>query len=70
MYTYDDKNNLAKKIESIKKKNTLVEIFKYVRNEEKSYNCNRSGIYILFNNLTDDTYKKISNIVDIELSNI
>ena len=64
-YDYSKKMELVKKINKIKKKEYLLNIFKIIYNSSSDYTENNNGIFIFFHNLTDDIYEKIENYVNI-----
>lgn len=68
VYTQEDKEKLLRKISKVNDKQVYFQIFKYITKEQKDYSKNKNGVYILFSNLSDNTYTKISNLVDKELS--
>lgn len=66
LFNYDQKKNLAKKIEKIKKKKYLVNILKIIiQNEpDKKFIENDNGIFMFFHNYKNDTYIKIKNYIE------
>jgi hypothetical protein len=63
-YDYTKKMELKKKIEKIKKKEFLVDIFKILTAETKDYSENNNGIFIFFHELSDETYEKVESYVN------
>ena len=55
---------LVKKINKIKKKEYLIEIFKILTSETNDYSDNNNGVFIFFHNLSDDTYEKVESYVN------
>ena len=55
---------LINKINKIKKKDYLVDIFKIITNYTKDYTENSNGIFIFFHNLDDIVYEKLENYVN------
>ena len=58
-YNYEFKNNLKLKIEKIKNKKTLSEIFTLITEDTPNYIENRYGIFLYIHELEDKTYKKL-----------
>ena len=63
-YDYNKKMELVKKINKIKKKEYLINIFKIITSENKDYTENTNGVFIFFHNLSDEIYEKIDNYVN------
>lgn len=63
-YDHTKKMEIKKKIEKIKKKEYLLDIFKIITSESKDYSENNNGVFIFFHDLSDETYKKVENYVD------
>lgn len=63
-YDYSKKMNLVKKINKIKKKEYLVNIFKIITKDSKDFSENNNGIFIFFHNLSDETYEKLDTYVN------
>ena len=64
-YDYAKKIELVKKINKIKKKEYLINIFKIILLHSKDYTENNNGVFIFFHNLSDDTYEQIENYVNL-----
>ena len=63
-YDHNKKAELAKKINKIKKKEYLLNIFKIITNSSKDYTENTNGVYIFFHNLDDEVYEKLDSYVN------
>lgn len=63
-FDYNKKMELVKKINKIKKKEYLINIFKIITSENKDYTENTNGVFIFFHNLSDSVYEKIENYVN------
>jgi hypothetical protein len=63
-YDYSKKTMLVKKINKIKKKEYLLNIFKIIIKDNKDFSENNNGIFIFFHNLTDETYEKLEMYVN------
>ena len=63
-YDYAKKTELVKKINKIKKKEYLFNIFKIITSSSKDYTENTNGVFIFFHNLDDEVYEKIENYVN------
>ena len=63
-YDYNFKIELSKKINKIKNKKILYEIFLIITQFTKSYNQNDNGTFVFFHNLPDIAYVKINNYVN------
>ena len=64
-YEHHKKMDLVKKINKIKKKEYLVNIFKIITLGRKDYTENTNGVFIFFHNLDDETYEKLENYVSL-----
>jgi hypothetical protein len=64
-YKYCDKIELVKKINKIKKKEYLINIFKIISENTDNYTENNNGIFIFFHNLDNEVYHKIENYVNL-----
>jgi len=63
-YSAARKKRLKKKIEKIKNKRDLVMVYDIiVQNEEVEVTKNRNGMFMLFHEYKDDTYRKIDKIM-------
>jgi len=63
-YDYAKKTELVKKINKIKKKEYLFNIFKIITSSSKDYTENTNGVFIFFHNLDNEVYEKIENYVN------
>ena len=63
-YDYTKKLQLVKKINKIKKKDYLLNIFKIILKDNKDFSENNNGVFIFFHNLTDETYEKLEMYVN------
>lgn len=63
-YDYDKKIELVKKINKIKKKEYLINIFRIIVATSKDYTENNNGVFVFFHNLSDDTYEQIESYVN------
>jgi hypothetical protein len=63
-YDHVKKMEIKKKIEKIKKKEYLLDIFKIITSESRDYSENNNGVFIFFHDLTDETYEKVENYVN------
>ena len=64
-YTHDKKKALASKISSIKRKEDLVNIFKIIYEENKSYTENNYGLFLIFDKLSENAYNKIDKYLKL-----
>jgi hypothetical protein len=60
------KMEIKKKIEKIKKKEYLIDIFKILTSQTSNgdYSENNNGIFIFFHDLPDEIYEKVDNYVN------
>jgi hypothetical protein len=63
-YDHTKKMEIKKKIEKIKKKEYLIDIFKIITLDTKDYSENNNGVFIFFHDLSDETYEKVDNYVN------
>ena len=63
-FDHAKKMELVKKINKIKKKEYLIDIFKILTTETNDYSDNNNGVFIFFHNLSDDTYEKVETYVN------
>ena len=63
-YDYSKKLQLVRKINKIKKKDYLLNIFKIIIKDNKDFSENNNGVFIFFHNLTDETYEKLEMYVN------
>ncbi len=63
-YDHNKKLDLANKINKIKKKDYLVNIFKIITMSSKEFTENTNGVFVFFHNLDDDTYEKLETYVN------
>jgi hypothetical protein len=64
-YDYNKKMDLVKKINKIKKKEYLANIFKIILLYSKDYTENNNGVFVFFHNLDDEAYAKLENYVNL-----
>jgi hypothetical protein len=63
--TYNKKLEIVKKINKIKKKEYLLNIFKIITTYSEEYTENTNGVFIFFHNLPDEAYEKIENYLNV-----
>jgi hypothetical protein len=63
-YDHIKKMEIKKKIEKIKKKEYLLDIFKIITSESRDYSENNNGVFIFFHDLSDEIYEKVENYVN------
>ena len=63
-YDHAKKTELVKKINKIKKKEYLLNIFKLITTSTKDFTENTNGVFIFFHNLEDEVYEKLENYVN------
>jgi hypothetical protein len=63
-YDHAKKMELVKKINKIKKKEYLLNIFKIILLHSKDYTENNNGVFVFFHNLSDEVYEQIDNYVN------
>lgn len=63
-YSYDQKKKLAAKIQGIKKKENLIEIFKIVHEDNPQFTENHNGVFMFFDKLENTTYYKIEKFLN------
>ena len=63
-YDYSKKILLVRKINKIKKKDYLLNIFKIILKDNKDFTENNNGVFIFFHNLTEETYEKLDMYVN------
>ena len=63
-YDHNKKMELVKKINKIKKKEYLINIFKIILLHSKDYTENNNGVFVFFHNLGDDVYDQIESYVN------
>jgi len=63
-YDYELKIDLKNRIEKIKNKEYLAEIFTIINKDEKGYMENRYGIFMYIHELSDKTYNKLEIYLD------
>jgi hypothetical protein len=64
IYDHNKKMELVKKINKIKKKEYLINIFKIILLHSKDYTENNNGVFVFFHNLNDETYDNIESYVN------
>lgn len=62
-YSHERKKKIAEKIQKIKRKNDLIKIFKLIYEENNQITENNNGIFLFFHKLSDETYKKIEEML-------
>ena len=55
---------MVRKINKIKKKDYLINIFKIILKDNKDFSENNNGVFIFFHNLADETYEKLEMYVN------
>jgi hypothetical protein len=63
-YDYEFKIDLKNRIEKIKNKECLSEIFTIINKDQKGYMENRYGIFMYIHELSDETYNKLEIYLD------
>ena len=63
-YDYEFKIDLKNRIEKIKNKEYLAEIFTIINRDEKGHMENRYGIFMYIHELSDETYNKLEIYLD------
>lgn len=63
-YDHNKKMELVKKINKIKKKEYLLNIFKIILLHSKDYTENNNGVFVFFHNLEDKVYEQIETYVN------
>lgn len=63
--SYNKKLEIVKKINKIKKKEYLLNIFKIITTHSDEYTENTNGVFIFFHNLPDEVYEKIENYLNL-----
>lgn len=63
-YDHAKKLELVRKINKIKKKEYLYNIFKMITSNSKDYTENTNGVFIFFHNLEDEVYDKVETYVN------
>lgn len=64
-YDHNKKLELVHKINKIKKKEYLMNIFQIITIETKDYTENNNGVFIFFHNLPDNIYEKVDAYVNM-----
>jgi hypothetical protein len=64
IYDHNKKIELVKKINKIKKKEYLINIFKIILLHSKDFTENNNGVFVFFHNLSDEAYGDIENYVN------
>ena len=68
---FEEKIKLRNNIQSIKNKKVLLQIYDILKNENTKFTYNKYGIFVLFQNLQNETYEKLLAIVnDYKMKNI
>ncbi len=63
-YDHNKKAELARRINKIKKKEYLINIFNIITASSKDYTENTNGVFIFFHNLDDEVYEKLESYVN------
>ena len=65
-YLYDDKVKLCQKIEKIKNKKLLTDIFLHIYNDKNFIKptINNNGMYLFFHQLDNETYEALEAIIN------
>ena len=63
-FDHNKKIEIVKKINKIKKKEYLIDIFKIIQLHSIDYNINNNGVFIFFHNLPDEVYEQIEIYVN------
>ena len=63
-YDHNKKAELVRRINKIKKKEYLINIFNIITTSSKDYTENTNGVFIFFHNLEDDVYEKLESYVN------
>jgi hypothetical protein len=63
-YDHNKKAELVRRINKIKKKEYLINIFNIITASSKDYTENTNGVFIFFHNLEDEVYEKIESYVN------
>jgi len=63
-YDHNKKIELKKKIEKIKKKECLIDIFHILTSDKEEYTENNNGVFFFFHDLSDEIYEKVENYVN------
>ena len=63
-FDHSKKMEIKKKIEKIKKKEYLIDIFKIITSHTQHYSENNNGVFMFFHDLSDEIYEKVENYVN------
>lgn len=63
-YDYELKIDLKNRIEKIKNKEYLAEVFTIINKDKKGYMENKYGIFMYIHELSDETYNKLEIYLD------
>lgn len=63
-YDHNKKADLIRRINKIKKKEYLLNIFKIITSSSQDYTENTNGVFIFFHNLEDEVYEKLETYVN------
>jgi hypothetical protein len=63
-YDHNKKTELVRRINKIKKKEYIINIFKIITASNNDYTVNTNGVYIFFHNLEDDVYERVEAYVN------
>lgn len=64
IFDHSKKMELVKKINKIKKKEYLLNIFKIIKLHSNGYDVNNNGVFVFFHNLPDEVYEQIELYVN------
>jgi hypothetical protein len=60
-YSYSKKQKLATSISKLKKKEDMINIMNIISKDDVNITENQNGLFLIFNDLSDNTYYKIEN---------
>jgi hypothetical protein len=63
-YTKNDKKLIISRIDQIKNKKVYLILFKIIDEDKNYYKVNANGIFLNFNNISDNTLFKIEKVLD------
>lgn len=63
-YSYKKKQKLANIISKLKKKEDMINIMNIISEDKVNITENQNGLFLLFDKLNDDTYRKIENYLE------
>lgn len=59
VYTHEKKKKLAERISKLKKNEHKIRVYEIIQEENKQVSSNENGIFMLFHNLSDETYDRL-----------